>query len=65
MVRKPSLDEHAVPGDYASRQYNHLIDLVKIKTVASRGRFLDVVTDSVDDISGSIGIAHDTTGAPP
>ena len=42
-------------------QYNHLVDrLVKIKTPFSRRRFLDVITDPVDDISGSIGIAHDT-----
>ena len=26
----------------------------------SRRRFLDVITDPVDDVSGSIGIAHDT-----
>src|SRR5204863_3102194 len=34
--------------------------LVQIKTTLSRRRFLDVITDSVDDISGSIGIGHDT-----
>src|SRR6266705_749456 len=31
---------------------------IKIKTTRSRRRFLDLITDPVDDISGSIGIAH-------
>ena len=37
-----------------------LIGLVQIETTLSRRRFLDVITDTVDDISGSIGIVDDT-----
>ena len=59
-VRKPGLDRDTILGDCASRQYNHLIDRrIEIKTLLSRRRFLDVITDAVDDVSGSIGIAHD------
>src|SRR5262249_11982969 len=54
-VRKPGLDGDAVSGNYASRQYNHLIDRgIKIKPFLSRRRFLHVLTDAVDDVSGSI-----------
>ena len=60
-LRKAGLDRDSILGDCASRQYNHLVDrLIEIKTILSRRRFLDVITDPVDDISGSIGIAHDT-----
>ena len=44
-----------------SRQSDHFVDrLVQIETTLSRRRFLDVITDPVDDISGSIGIVDDT-----
>jgi hypothetical protein len=60
-VRKPGLDRNAIPEDYASRQCNHLIDCrIEIKTLLSRRRRLDVLTDAVDDVSGSIDIANDT-----
>ena len=59
-VRKSGLDRDTIPDDCASRQHNHLIDrLIEIETLLSRRRFLDVITDAVDDVSGSIGIAHD------
>ena len=59
-LRKASLDRDSIFDDCASRQYNHLVDrLIEIKTGLSRRRFLDLVTDAVDDVSGSIGIAHD------
>jgi len=59
-LRKAGLDRDSILGDFASRQYNHLVDrLIEIKTPLSRRRFLDLVTDAVDDISGSIGVAHD------
>ena len=60
-VRQAGLDRDAILGDYASRQSNHLIDcLIKIKMLLSRRRFLHLLTDAVDDVSGSIGIAYDT-----
>ena len=60
-LRKAGLDRDSILGDCASRQSNHLVDrLVEIKTALSRRRFLDLITDPVDDVSGSIGIAHDT-----
>jgi hypothetical protein len=60
-LRKTGLNRDSIFGDCASRQCNHLIDrLIKIKTVLSRRRFPDVVADAVYDVSGSIGIAHDT-----
>ena len=65
-LRKVGLYRDAILGDCASRQYNHLIDrLIEIKTILSRRRFLDVITDPVDDVSGSIGIAHDTVDRFP
>ena len=49
-----------------SRQDNHLVDrLVKIKVLLSRRRLLDVITDTVDDVSGAIGIAHDAAERLP
>src|ERR1700704_5654837 len=60
-LRKVGLDRDSILGNCASRQYDHLVDrLVKIKTAHSRRRFLDLVTDPIDDISGSIVICHDT-----
>ena len=42
-------------------QYNHLIDCrIEIKSLFSRRRLLDLITDAVDDVSGSIGIANNT-----
>jgi hypothetical protein len=41
------------------------IALLKIKTIVSRRRFLDVITEPVDDISGAIGIVHDTQRLDP
>ena len=60
-LRKMGIHRHSILGDFASRQYNHFIDrLIEIKTILSRRRFLDVVTDPIDDLRSSIGIAHDT-----
>ena len=60
-LRQAGLHRDAILGDRASRQYNHLIDrLIEIKTMLSRRRFLDVITNPVDDVSGAIGIAYDT-----
>ena len=65
-LRKVGIYRDAILGDFASRQYNHFIDrLIEIKTILSRGRFLDVITDPVDDGSSSIGIAHDTVERLP
>jgi hypothetical protein len=48
-------------GDCVSRQNKHLTDcLINIKTMLARRRFLDVITDPVDDIAGAIGIRQDT-----
>jgi hypothetical protein len=52
-VRKPGLDRDAIPDDSASRQHNDLIDCrIKIKTFLSRWRFLHLLTDAVDNLSG-------------
>jgi hypothetical protein len=60
------LDRHAILGDCTSRQYDHLVDrLIKINSILSRGRLLDVITNPFDDVSGSIGIAHDTVNRFP
>jgi hypothetical protein len=48
-------------GDCASRQFDYLGDrLIKIKAILSQRGFLGVSPDTVDDVAGSIGIAHDT-----
>jgi hypothetical protein len=60
-LRKAGPDQDPILDDCASPQYNHLIDrVIKIKAGLSQRRFPDVITDPVDDLSGSIGIAHDT-----
>ena len=60
-LRQAGLDGNSILGDCASRQHNHLIDrLIEIKTMLSRRRFLDVITNPVDDDSRAVGIAHDT-----
>ena len=65
-LREPGSDRDLIFGDCALRQFNHLVDrLIKIKTILSRRRFLDLITDPVDDISGSIGIVYDTEQALP
>src|SRR6516164_7216002 len=54
-LRKPDLDRHAIPDGHALRQYNHFVDCrVEIKTLFSRRRFLDLLSDAIDDLSGSI-----------
>src|SRR5712671_4818586 len=48
-------------GDCASRQYDHLIDrMIEIKTGPSRRRFLDLLANPFDDLSGPVGSAYDT-----
>ena len=60
-LREPGSDRDPIFGDCTLRQFNYLVDrLIKIKTILSRRRFLDLITDPVDDISGSIGIVYDT-----
>jgi hypothetical protein len=59
-LREAGLNQDSILGDCASRQNNHLIDrLIEIKAIFSRWRFLDVITDPTDDVSGSIGVADD------
>jgi hypothetical protein len=58
---KASLDRDSIRDHRVSRQYNHLIDRpVQIGMRLSRRRSLDVIPDTVDDISGSVGIVDDT-----
>jgi hypothetical protein len=60
-LREAGLNRDSILGDFASRQNNNFIDrLIEIKTILSRGCFLEVITDPTDDVSGSIGVAHDT-----
>jgi hypothetical protein len=55
------LDRNAILGDCTSRQYDHLVDrLIKINAILSRGRLLDVITDPIDYVSGSVGTSYDT-----
>jgi hypothetical protein len=55
------LNQNSILDDRASCQHDHFIDrLVEIKTMLPRRRFPDVITDPVDNVSGAIGIAHDT-----
>src|SRR5262249_40892149 len=59
-LRKLVLDQDAVPDDRALHQDDYLIDCrVEIKPSLSRRRVLQLLTDAVDDVSGSVGIAHD------
>ena len=60
-LRQAAPDGNSILGDGASRQHNHLIDrFIEIKTMLSRRRFLDVITDPVDDDSRAVGIADAT-----
>src|SRR5207245_4938567 len=62
LLRRLQLERNTMPGDCATRQFNHLGDRrIKIKPILSRRRFLYVSPDTVDDVAGSIGIAHDTS----
>ena len=46
---------------FSLRQLNYLGDRrVEIEAIALRRRFLDVISDPIDDVSGSIGIGHNT-----
>src|SRR5262249_4555347 len=58
---KPGLCRDAIPDDDVSGQSDDLMDCpINIKTLSSRGRFLDVITHPADDIAGSVGIPDDT-----
>src|SRR5215831_17117489 len=60
-IRKPGLDRNAAPEGHALCQYDHFVDCrVEIKTLLSRRRFLDLLPDAIDDVSGSICVANDT-----
>src|SRR5215813_10621422 len=60
-IRKLCTNRNAIPVGYALRQYKNLIDCrIKIETHHSRRRFLHLLTNTVDDVSGSISIANDT-----
>jgi hypothetical protein len=60
-LSKARMNQDPVLGDRASPQYDHLIDrVIETKAGLSRGRSPDVITDPVDDLSGSIGVGHDT-----
>jgi hypothetical protein len=61
LLRRLHLERDPMRGDCAPRQFDHLGDcLIKIKTILSRRRFLGVSPDTVDDVAGSISVAHDT-----
>ena len=55
------MDRNPVPESHALRQYDHFDDCrVEIKTLFSRWCFLYLLSNAIDDISDSIGIANDT-----
>ena len=61
LLRKPHFERDPMHGDCALRQFDYLGDcLIQIKTILSRRRFLGVSPDTVDDVAGSISVAHDT-----
>jgi hypothetical protein len=61
LLRKPHLERNPMLGNCAPRQFDYLGDrLIKIKPILSRRRFLGVSPDTVDDVAGSISVAHDT-----
>src|SRR6202140_4324580 len=65
-LRKAGLDQDLILGDCAPSQYDHLTNrLIEIKTMLSGRRLLDVITDPGNDLSGSIGIAQNTTERVP
>src|SRR5262249_44886661 len=65
-VGKPRLNRDTILDDYASRQYDHFIDCrIEIKTLLSGRRFHHVLTDAINDLSGSIDIANDTGKCAP
>ena len=52
------LDRDSILGKCAARQFNDLVHrLIEIKTALFRRRIPDLITDAVDDVTGSIGIA--------
>jgi AraC-like DNA-binding protein len=60
-VRQAGLDRDSSPDDHASRQPNRLFGrFIQIKTMLSRRRFPDVSPDTIDDVSGPVGVAYDT-----
>ena len=55
-----------MPVDFASRQSDYIVDrFAKIKAMVLRRRFLDVITNPFDDVSGTIDIADDTVECFP
>src|SRR5215813_12725848 len=65
-VRKPGLDRDAIPDDLASRQRNHFrYRRIEIEIVLSGRCFPYLITDSTDDVSGSIGIAYEAAECFP
>jgi hypothetical protein len=61
LLRRLHLERDPMRGDCAPRQFDYFGDrLIKIKTILSQRRFLGVSPDTVDDVAGSIGVAHDT-----
>ena len=60
-LSKAGLDRNAICYDRAPREDNYFVDCrIEIKVILSRRRFLDVITDPVDYVSRSVGIAQDT-----
>src|SRR6516165_2164421 len=60
-ISKLFMDRNAFPVGYALPQYKHLIDRrIEIEALFSRRRFLHLLSDAIDDVSGSIRIANDT-----
>jgi hypothetical protein len=57
---KPALNRNAILHDCTPRQDNYFVDRrIEIAESLSGRRFLDVIADSVDDVSSAIGIGHD------
>src|SRR5262245_30102440 len=65
-ARKPGLDRDAIPNDRASRQRNHLgYRRIEIKMILPRRRLSYLITNSTNDASSSIGVAHDAVERLP
>src|SRR5262245_47670291 len=66
LVSEPSLNRDAVPDDRASRQRNHLgYRRIEIKMILPRRRVSYLITNTINDASGSSGVAHDAVERLP
>jgi len=60
------LDRDAALNGLTPREHDRVADcFIHVEPIRLRRRFVDVISDPVDDISGSIGLGHDTVERIP